>query len=74
VVVTLVTEDGAGAKAGIRINDVILEVNGGKSMVRGSFRIRSWAAPGTKVTLTVARKGATLNVSAILGSRPLSSP
>jgi len=75
VVVTQVTPNEAGARAGIHVNDVILEINGQKvdssEQFSGSIIGK---APGTKVSLTVARNGAKESMVATLGLRPPDLP
>jgi serine protease Do len=66
-----VDENSPAAKAGLKENDVILEVNGknieGNEQFAGSI---GETAPGTKVSLTIWRNGAKQTVSATLDSRP----
>src|ERR1700728_4222363 len=60
------------AKAGLKENDVILEVNG--KGVEGNAQFRNLigeTAPGTKINLTIWRNGAKQTVSATLDSRPV---
>jgi serine protease Do len=71
VEVTSVDENSPAAKAGLKENDVILEVNG--KAVEGNEQFRNLVAvtpPGTKVNLTIWRNGAKQTVSATLDSRP----
>ncbi len=75
VLVTLVTGGEAAEKAGLRINDVILEVNGQK--VDSQEQLLNsivGKAPGTKVSLLVARGATKQNIVATLGSRPPGLP
>jgi serine protease Do len=75
VLVTVVTGGQAAERAGIHINDVILEINGQK--VDSSERFMGsiiGKAPGTKVSLTVARNGVKQNMVATLGTRPPDLP
>ena len=60
------------AKAGLKENDVILEVNG--KGVEGNTQFRNLIGetpPGTKIGLTIWRNGAKQTVSATLDSRPV---
>jgi serine protease Do len=69
--VKLVDENSPAAKAGLKENDVILEING-KSIegIEQFQRSVGETSPGTKVSLTIWRNGAKLTVSATLDSRP----
>lgn len=71
VQVKRVEQNSPAAKAGLKENDVILEVNG-KAVEDIDRFIRSIAEgqPGTKVDLTVWRGGARQTLSATLDSRP----
>jgi serine protease Do len=71
VQVKRVEENSPAAKAGLKENDVILEVNG-KAVENIDQFIRSIAEeqPGTKVDLTVWRSGARQTLSATLDARP----
>jgi serine protease Do len=71
VQVKRVEENSPAAKAGLKENDVILEVNG-KAVENIDQFIRSIAEgqPGTKVDLTIWRGGARQTLSATLDSRP----
>jgi len=66
-----VDENSPAAKAGLKENDVILEVNG-KSVegIEQFQRSIGETSPGTKVSLTIWRNGAKQTVSATLDSRP----
>jgi len=67
-----IDENSPAAKAGLRENDVILEVNG--KGVEGNEQFRNLIGempPGSKVSLTVWRNGAKQTVSATLDSRPV---
>ncbi|HYA15867.1 MAG TPA: PDZ domain-containing protein, partial [Bryobacteraceae bacterium] len=66
-----VDEGSPAAKAGLRENDVILEVNGKPVEEVDQFlRPIAEAAEGTKVNLTVWRNNAKMTVTATLESRP----
>ena len=67
VEVTIVTENAPAAKAGLKVHDVILEVNG-KAVADGEQFVRSIAdlPAGTKVNLTVWRSGARQTMTATL--------
>src|SRR5271157_3210510 len=71
VEVKRVEENSPAAKAGLKENDVILEVNG-KPVENIEQFIRSIAEgqPGAKVDLTIWRNGARQTLSATLDSRP----
>jgi serine protease Do len=66
-----INENSPAARAGIKENDVILEVNG--KGIEGIDQFQSLigtTSPGTKVSLTIWRNGAKQTVSATLDSRP----
>lgn len=69
--VKLVDENSPAAKAGLKENDVILEVNG--KSIEGNSQFQNLigeTAPGTKINLTIWRNGAKQTLSATLDSRP----
>jgi serine protease Do len=71
VEVTHVDDNSPAARAGLKENDVIVEVNGQK--VEGGEQFAhtiSDTAPGTKVNLTISRNGSTQSVAATLDARP----
>jgi S1-C subfamily serine protease len=75
VEVTFVTENGPGAKAGIHLKDVILEIDGQKVDSMGQFQESIMGkAPGIKVHLTLARNGVKQTIVAALGPRPAELP
>jgi serine protease Do len=66
-----VDENSPAAKAGLKENDVILEVNGKAIEDIEQFQTSiGEMPPGTKVSLTIWRKGAKQTVAATLDSRP----
>lgn len=71
VEVNRIDENSPAARAGIKPNDVILEVNGKPIEDILHFQISiAETAPGTKVGLALWRNGARQTVSAILDPRP----
>jgi serine protease Do len=71
VEVKRVDENSPAAKAGIKENDVILEVNGKGIEELHQFQVSiGETAPGSKVSLTIWRGGAKQTVTATLDSRP----
>jgi len=71
VEVTSVGENSAAAKAGLKVHDVILEVNGKAIEDAGQFiRSISESPAGTKVGMTIWRSGVKHTVTATLDSRP----
>jgi serine protease Do len=75
VLVTMVTGGEAAARAGIHINDVILEINGQKVASDAEFANSIIGkTPGTKINLTIWRSGTRQNMVATLGLRPPDLP
>jgi serine protease Do len=75
VEVKTVTEDAPASKAGIKVRDVILEINGQKVDSGEEFmNLIIGKTPGTKVSLTVVRNGVRQAMAATLGSRPPDLP
>jgi serine protease Do len=71
VEVKRVDENSPAAKAGLKENDVILEVNGkGIEGIEPFQRSIGETSPGSKVNLTVWRKGAKQTLTATLDARP----
>ncbi len=71
VEVDRIDETGPAAKAGVKPNDVILEVNGKPVQDIQQFLISiAETAPGTKVSLTLWRNGARQTAQTTLESRP----
>jgi serine protease Do len=66
-----VDEDSPAAKAGLKIDDVVLEVNGRPISDHEQFQTTiGEIQPGTKVKLTIWRDGAKQTVAATLAARP----
>lgn len=68
VIVLEVADDSPAREAGLREEDIILEVNGQK--VTSSAQFRNYVAsraPGTRINLKIMRDDATRNVTVILG-------
>jgi serine protease Do len=71
VEVDWIDETGPAAKAGLKLNDVILEVSGKPIQNSQQFGISiAETAPGTKVSLTFWRNGARQTAQTTLDSRP----
>ncbi|SRR5579883_501106 len=71
VEVKRVDENSPAAKAGLRENDIILEVDGRRIETIDQFiHTVSDAAPGTKLALTIWRTGAKQNLVATVEARP----
>jgi serine protease Do len=71
VAISEVTEDSAADKAGLKINDVILEVDGEPVESADSFRNRiAMLKPGDKIDLLVWRDGRRRTFTVKLGKRP----
>jgi serine protease Do len=63
VAIATVVPDSPAAKAGLKVNDVILAVNGNTVEDVNAFRLQiAGFAPGTTVQLKIDRNGETLNV------------
>src|SRR5882724_9514055 len=66
-VVTQVEADSPGAKAGLKVGDVIVQVNGGEMSDAGQLQATiSGERPGAKVTLGVLRDGKSMSVPVTL--------
>jgi serine protease Do len=73
VEVKLVDEKSPALKAGLKVDDVILEINGQKVENRTQFiGTIGVSAPGTRVTLTIWREGSKQTLNATLEPRGLS--
>lgn len=71
VEVKRIDESSPAAKAGLKENDIILEVNGkGVDGIEQFQRSIGETSPGTKVDITIWRNGSRQTVSATLDSRP----
>ena len=71
VEVTHVDENSPASKAGLKENDIILDINGQKVDDAEDFaRTVGESAPGAKVTLGIWRAGAKQSISATLEARP----
>ena len=70
VAITRVVKDSPAEKAGLRVNDVILRVDGENiTSVRKLNRVVSEIAPDQTVRVSIARAGAEQEVSATVGKR-----
>ncbi len=72
VLIPEVTEDSAADKAGLKHNDIILEVNG--EPVESASKLRNMIAryqPGTEVEIIVFRDGRRKNLTVTLEKRPV---
>jgi serine protease Do len=70
VIVSTVTKDSAAEKAGLKDKDILIKIDG--KMVEDAMSFRNSIAfmpPGTKVKLTVIRKGKEKTLTAILDAR-----
>ena len=69
-VVTLIDHDAPAAQVGLRVNDVLLEVNGQPIEGAEAFgRMMREIPPGRKITLVVSRDGATQTMTVQLADR-----
>jgi len=69
-VVTLIDHDAPAAQVGLRVNDVLLEVNGQAVEGAEAFgRMMREIPPGRKITLMVSRDGATQTMTVQLADR-----
>ena len=69
-VITLIDHDAPAAQVGLRVNDVLLEVNGQAVESAEAFgRMMREIPPGRKVTMLISRDGATQNVTVQLADR-----
>jgi S1-C subfamily serine protease len=63
-VITLIDHDAPAAQVGLRVNDVLLEVNGQTVESAEAFgRMMREIPPGRKVTMVISREGATQTVT-----------
>ncbi len=70
-VVAAVLDDGPGARAGLRLNDVIIAVNGNDVADRAdAINAIAKAQPGQTIPLKVSRSGELSEVKVTLGKRP----
>jgi len=68
--ITLIDHDAPAAQVGLRVNDVLLEVNGQTVESAESFgRMMREIPPGRKITLLISRDGATQTLSVQLVDR-----
>ncbi len=69
-VITLIDHDAPAAQVGLRVNDVLLEVNGQTVESAEAFgRMMREIPPGRKVTMLISRDGATQTVTVQLADR-----
>src|SRR5579863_1549437 len=69
-VITLIDHDAPAAQVGLRVNDVLLEINGQAIESAEAFgRIMREIPPGRKVTMLISRDGATQTVTVQLADR-----
>ncbi len=70
VLIASVAEDGPAAKAGLKVEDIVTEIDGKPVRDPNSFRTRiASTGPDKPVTLTVIRAGEKQQVKAVLGDR-----
>jgi serine protease Do len=68
VAITQVEPDSPGAKAGLKVEDVIVAMNGEKIEDMQAFRLKvASLPPGTTINLKVLRNGSTVDVPVTLG-------
>jgi len=69
-VITLIDHDAPAAQVGLRVNDVLLEVNGQAVEGAEAFgRMMREIPPGRKVTMLISREGATQTLTVQLADR-----
>jgi serine protease Do len=69
-VITLIDHDAPAAQVGLRVNDVLLEINGQPVEGAEAFgRIMREIPPGRKVTMQISRDGATQTLTVQLADR-----
>jgi hypothetical protein len=70
VVITLIDHDAPAAQAGLRVNDVVLEMNGQAVEGAEQFgRMMREVPPGRKISLVISRDGATQTINVQLADR-----
>jgi serine protease Do len=71
VVIAQIEKNSPAEKGGLRVQDVILEVNGKKITSYDAFRNDvAMLKPGSEVDLHISREGRLMNVTVTLGERP----
>jgi serine protease Do len=71
VAVSMVEPGAPAAKAGLKVYDIILAINGKKVQSYDAFRNEvALLAPGSKVRLDISREGKSLTLTVSLGERP----
>lgn len=72
ILVVGIATNGPAEKAGLKVNDIILKVDGVRIMSDGDFLsyIELNKSPGEEVTLKVLRDGETVTINLELGKRP----
>ena len=74
VAITQVEPDSPGAKAGLKVEDVIVAMNGEKIDDMQAFRLKvASLPPGSTINLKVLRNGSTVNVPVTLGVNKLTA-
>jgi hypothetical protein len=69
-VITLIDHDAPAGQVGLRVNDVLLEVNGQAVETAEAFgRMMREIPPGRKITLVISREGATQTLTVQLADR-----
>lgn len=71
VIITEVVEDSAADKAGLKLEDIVVEFNGKRVEDRADLMRRvAMLPPGTKVEMVILRDGKKKDITAELGERP----
>ena len=71
IVIAEIVSGSPADKAGLKVNDVILAINGKKIQSYDAFRNEvAMLSPGSKVRLEISRGGKTRELTATLGERP----
>jgi serine protease Do len=71
VVIAQIEKSSPAEKAGLKVQDVILETDGKKVMSYDAFRNEiALLKPGSRVELRISREGKPLGITATLGERP----
>lgn len=71
VIISNISKDSAAEKAGLKDDDIVLQVNGEEIKNAMDFRNTiAFMSPGTKITMKILRDHKEMEVTAVLGTKP----